>query len=67
MIQNDKVFGDDGFKNMFVYQPTLNTFEFKKDKGTDYVIGWKSNGLFESKFLLLHGAFLPNIIILDTK
>ena len=35
--------------------------ELKIDKGTDYVIGWKSKGLFESKLLSLHGAFLPKI------
>ena len=27
---------------MFVYQPTLDTFEIKKYKGTDYVLTWKS-------------------------
>ena len=26
-----------------------------------YVIGWKSKGLFESKLLPLHSAFLPKI------
>ena len=31
-------FGDDGSQNMFVYKPTFNTLEFKKDKGVDYVI-----------------------------
>ena len=35
--------------------------ELKKDKGTDYNIGWKSKGLFESKLLPLHSACLPNI------
>ena len=35
--------------------------ELKKGKGTDYVIGWKSNGLFKFKFLSLHGAFLTEI------
>ena len=25
-------------QNTFVYQPILDTFEFKKDKGTDYVL-----------------------------
>ena len=53
--------GDDGFQNMFVYQPTLRMLELKKDKGTDYVIGWKSKGLLKSKLLPFHGAFLPNI------
>ena len=42
-------FGDNGFQNMFVYQPTLNTFELKKDKRTEHFIGWKSKGLFKSK------------------
>ena len=60
-------FGDDGFQNMFVYQATFNTLEFKKDKGTDYVIGWKSIGLFESQLLLLHGTFLTNIRYLGYK
>ena len=46
---------------MFVYQPTFNTLELKKDKGTDYVIVWKLKGLFKSKLLPLHGAFEANI------
>ena len=29
---------------MFVYQPIFNTFDLKKDKGTEYVIGWESKG-----------------------
>ena len=37
-------FDDDGFQNMFVYQPIFNTFDLKKDKGTEYVIGWESKG-----------------------
>ena len=34
-------FGDDGFQNMFVYQPKpkLDTLELKEDKVNDYVIG----------------------------
>ena len=35
--------------------------ELKKDKGIDYVIGWKSNGLFKSKLFPLYGAFLSKI------
>ena len=30
-------FGDDSFKNMFVYQPTLSTLVLKEDKGSDYM------------------------------
>ena len=56
-----KIFGDDCFHNMFAYQPTFNTIELKKDKGTNYVTCWKSKGLFEFKLLPLHGAFLSNI------
>ena len=35
--------------------------ELKIDKGTEYIIGWKSKGLFDSKLKALHGAFLPNV------
>ena len=52
--------GVDGFQKMFVYQSTFNMVELKKDKGTDYIISWKSEGLFESKLFPLHGTFLPN-------
>ena len=44
-----RFFGDDGFKKMFVYQATRDTLELKKDKGTDYVLSWKSKGC-----ILLH-------------
>ena len=30
-------------------------------KDTEYVIGWKSKGVYNSKFIELHGAFLPNV------
>ena len=29
-------FGGDGFQNMFVCQPTLDTFRVNKDKGTGF-------------------------------
>ena len=28
---------NDGFQNTFVYPPTLDTLELKKDKGTAYI------------------------------
>ena len=34
---------NDGSQNTFVYQPTLNTLELKKDKGTNYLLCWKSS------------------------
>ena len=55
------LFGDDGFRNMFVYQPTLNTLGLKENNATNYVIGWKSKGAYNSKFTPLHTAFLQNI------
>ena len=32
---------NEGSHNMFVYQPTFDTLELKKHKGTDYVLSWK--------------------------
>ena len=40
---------NDGSQNMFVYQPTLDKLELKKNEGTDYVLSWKSNGIYNSK------------------
>ena len=45
---------------MFVSQLTFSTLELKS-QGTKYVIGWKLKVLFDSKLLLLHGAFVCNI------
>ena len=41
---------------MFAYQPSV-----KIDKGIEYVIGWKSKGLYNSKLIALHSAFLPDV------
>ena len=48
-------------QNTFVYQPTLDTLELKKDKGTDHVLSWKSNGVYNSKLKPLYTAFLHSI------
>ena len=32
---------NDGSQNTFVYQPTLDTLELKKDKSIDYISSWK--------------------------
>ena len=33
-------FGDDGFQNMIVYQPTLNTLKFGNEKSTiKFIVG----------------------------
>ena len=39
----------------------IDTLELKKDKGTDYVINWKSKGVFSSKLKPLYTAFLHSI------
>ena len=49
---------NDGSQNTFVYQPTLDALELKKDKITDYVISWKSKVVFNSKLKPLYAAFL---------
>ena len=54
-------FGDNGFQNIFVYQRTFYTLELQIDKGTNYIIGWKSKGLFESKLHSLLSTLLPNM------
>ena len=48
---------NDGSQNTFVYQTTLDTLEVNKDKGTDYVLRWKSNGVYNSKLKLLYTVF----------
>ena len=46
---------------MFVFQPTLDTLELKKDKCTDYVLSYKSKAVFNSKLKPLRTAFFNNI------
>ena len=52
---------DDGSQNTFSYQQSLDTLELKKDKGTDYVLNWKSKGVFNSNLKPLYTDFLHNI------
>ena len=42
---------------------TLDTYEFKKEKNTDYILIWKSNGVYTSKHKPLYTAFLHSIKI----
>ena len=46
---------------MIIYQPTFNTFELNKDKGTDDVLNWKSKVAYTSKLKPMYTAFLHNI------
>ena len=63
-----KCFGDHGFQNIFVYQATLSLLELKEDKGTKYVIGCKSEGVYTSKLTSLYTTFhyiiLHNLILM---
>ena len=52
---------NDGSQKTFVYQSTLETLDLKQDKGTDYVLSWKSNGVYNSKLKPLYTAFLHSI------
>ena len=45
----------------FACQPTLNAPKLKKVKGIDYVLSWKSNGLFNSELEPLYTAFVHSI------
>ena len=36
-------------QNTLAYQPTFDTLELKKDKGTDYVLSWKPKSVYNSK------------------
>ena len=50
-----------GSQNTFFYQPTFDTLQFKKDKGTDYILSWKLNGVYNTKLKSLYTAFLHSI------
>ena len=50
--------GNDGSQNTFAYQPTLDSLELKKDKFADYIVSWKSKGVYNSKLNPLYTAFL---------
>ena len=52
---------------MFVYQPTFNVLELNIGKGTKYIIGWRSKGLYNSKPMALYSSFLPNVEYFENK
>ena len=52
---------NDESQNTFFYQPTLDTLKLKKGKSADYVLSWKSKGLYTSKLTPLYTAFLHSI------
>ena len=52
---------DDKSQNTFVCQPIIDTLESKKDKFTDYILGWKSNEKYNSKLKVSCTALLHSI------
>ena len=48
-------------QNKFVYPTIFNVLGWKKDKGTEYTISRKSDGVNNYKLITLHGAFLPHV------
>ena len=52
-------------KSTFVDQLTIKDLKLKKVKETDYILSWKSKGLFNSKLKLLYTAFLSIINLSD--
>ena len=54
---------NNGPQNTFAYQATLDTLELNKEKGSDYVLSWKSKRVFNSKLKPLYTAFLNSIKI----
>ena len=49
---------NDGSQNTFFNQPTLDILKVKKDKGIDYILGWKSKVLYTSRLKPLYTASL---------
>ena len=49
---------NDESQNTFVYQLILDALKLKKDKSNDYVLSWKSNGVYNSKLNPIYIAFL---------
>ena len=60
-------FGDDDFQNMFFYHTTFDMLELKKDKGTDYILGWNSKGVFTSKLKPLYMLYMLPECNLETR
>ena len=54
---------NDGSQDSLAYQTKLVTLELEQNKGIDFVLSWKSNGLYTSKLNPLYTAFLQSITL----
>ena len=52
---------NDGSQSTFIYQPSRDALELKKDKSTDYFLSWKPKRIINSTLKLLYTAFLHSI------
>ena len=55
------------FKICLFINQHFNVLELKNGKCTEYIINWKSKGLYNSKLITLHVAFLPNVKYFSNK
>ena len=51
------------FKNIFVYQPTFNTLDLKEENDSEYLIGWKSKGVYNCNLISLYPVFLRKKVL----
>ena len=57
---------DDGLQNMFVYQPTFSVIKYL-NTSTEYIISWKSKGVYNTKFIPIKNDSLSNIKYFNKK
>ena len=50
-------------KNIFVYQPTFNTLDLKEENDSEYLIAWKSKGVYTCNLISLYTAFLRKKVL----
>ena len=51
---------DDRLKNMFIYQATFNVVKYL-NTSTEYIISWKSKGVYNTKLIPIKNDSLPKI------
>ena len=54
--------GNASLQNMFVYQPTLSMLQLQKYKVVNFVISWKSKGIYSSNLSLQCSHFLQSVL-----
>ena len=57
---------DDGLQNLFVYQPTFSVTKYL-NTSTEYIISWRSKGIYNTKLIPIKNNSLPNIKYFNKK